>query len=156
YPHVFVQADGRVLVTGAFEGPMAAVELDVNAGKWSVVDDNVVDGHSSVMYRLGKILKSGTSANSDPPYVPSQATSYVLDMSQAQPRWRQTPSMALPRSYHNMTSLPDGTVLITGGNQSTDTFDETQAALPAELWSPATETYTTLASMSAPRLYHST
>jgi hypothetical protein len=64
--------------------------------------------------------------------------------------------MAFPRSYHNMTSLPDGTVLVTGGNKSTDTFDETKAVLAAELWSPATESYTTMASMSVPRLYHST
>jgi hypothetical protein len=156
YPHVFVQSDGRVLVTGAFEGPVAAVELNVTAGTWAVVDPNVVDGHSSVMYRLDKVLKSGTSANSDPPYISSQPTSYVLDMSQPQPHWRQTPPMAFPRAYHNLTSLPDGTVLVTGGNKTTDTFNETQAVLAAELWSPATETYTTMGSMTVPRLYHST
>ncbi len=33
--------------------------------------------------------------------------------------------------------------------------DIAHAVLPAELWSPATQTWTTLASMSAPRLYHS-
>jgi Galactose oxidase-like, Early set domain/Bacterial Ig domain len=156
YPHVFVQPDGRVLVTGAFEGPMATVELDLTTATWSLVDPNVVDGHNSVMYRLGKILKSGTSANSDAPFFSSQRTAYVLDMSQAQPQWRQTAPMAFPRSYHNTTLLPDGTVLVTGGNKTTDTFDETQAVLAAELWSPATETYTTMASMSVPRLYHST
>ncbi len=156
YPHVFVQPDGRVLVTGAFEGPMAAVELDLTTSTWSIVDPNVVDGHSSVMYRLGKVLKSGTSANSDAPFFTSQPTSYVLDMTQTQPQWRQVAPMAFPRSYHNQTSLPDGTVLVTGGNKSTDTFDETQKVLAAELWSPATESYTTMASMSVARLYHST
>jgi hypothetical protein len=156
YPHLFVQPDGRVLATGAFEGTMAAVELDLAAGTWSVVDSNVVDGHSSVMYQLGKVMKSGTAANSDPPFTTSQPTTYVLDMSDAQPRWRQTPPMAFGRSYHTLTSLPDGTVLVTGGGQSTDTFDEDNAVLAAESWSPVTETYTMMASMSVPRLYHST
>jgi hypothetical protein len=108
------------------------------------------------MYQLGKVLKSGTSANSDAPFFPAQPTSYVLDMTQPQPQWRQTAPMAFPRSYHNMTSLPDGTVLVTGGNKNTDTFNESQAVLAAELWSPVTEAYTTLASMTVPRLYHST
>ena len=72
-------------------------------------------------------------------------TSYVLDMSQVQPRWRQTAPMAFPRSYHNLTMLPDGNVLVTGGNRTTDTFNESQAVLAAELWSPATEAYTTMA-----------
>jgi len=63
--------------------------------------------------------------------------------------------MAFPRAYHNLTLLPDGSLLATGGNKTTDTFDETQAVLAAELWSPVTETWTTLASMSIPRVYHS-
>ncbi len=64
--------------------------------------------------------------------------------------------MAFPRSYHNLILLPDGSVLVTGGEQTTNTFDETQAVLAAELWSPTAEAWTTMASMTVPRLYHST
>jgi hypothetical protein len=155
YPHLFVLPDGRVLATSAFEGPSATVALNLTSGTWSVVDPNVVDGHSAALYRLGKILKSGTSANSDPPYTSAMPTTYVLDMTQPTPAWRQTPPMAFARSYHNLTTLPDGNLLVTGGNRDTDTFDESFAVLPAELWSPATETWTTMASMSVPQLYHS-
>jgi hypothetical protein len=156
YPHLFVLPDGRVLATSAFEGTSVAVALDLATGTWSVIDGGVTDGHSAAMYQAGKVLKSGTSANSDPPYTPSQGTTLVLDMTQSSPAWRQTPPMAFPRAYHNLTLLPDGSVLATGGNKTTDTFDETQAVLAAELWSPVTETWTTLASMSVPRVYHST
>ena len=90
------------------------------------------------------------------PYFPAQATTYVLDMTQATPHWRQTPPMANSRAYHNLTLLPDGSVLATGGARHTNTFDESQAVLAAELWSPATETWTTLGAMTTPRLYHST
>src|SRR5467141_2309192 len=42
-----------------------------------------------------------------------------------------------------------------GVGTTTDATDVAHAVLPAEVWSPVTETWTTLASMSAPRLYHS-
>ena len=144
-----------MLATGTFEQPIAAQILDVNAQTWSIVDPAVVDGHSSVMYAPDKFMKSGTSATSDAPFWPAADTTYVLDMTLPQPAWSETASMAYPRSYHTLTILPDGNVLATGGNQSTDPFDQTQAVYPAELWSPSTKSWTVMASMSVPRFYHS-
>jgi hypothetical protein len=63
--------------------------------------------------------------------------------------------MAFTRTFHNSTLLPDGSVLVTGGGTTTGAADLPNAVLPAEVWSPTTETWTTLASMSVPRLYHS-
>jgi hypothetical protein len=155
YPHLFVLPDGRVLATGSFEEAIPTQVLDINAQTWTVLDPAVLDGHSSVQYAPNKFMKSGTSATSDPPYEPAATTTYVLDMNQAQPAWRETAPMAFPRSYHNLTLLPDGTVLATGGEKTTDPFDQTQAVFPAELWSPATETWTTMSALSVPRFYHS-
>jgi hypothetical protein len=62
--------------------------------------------------------------------------------------------MAFPRAYHVETLLPDGTVLVTGGGRTTGDYDVANAVFQAELWSPTTETWKTLASMQAPRLYH--
>jgi hypothetical protein len=129
--------------------------LDVNMQTWSVVDPNMVDGGSSVMYLPGKAMKSGTSFHPDDPPVPSDDTTYVIDMTQPLPAWRRTPSMAFPRTYHTLTLLPDGTVLVTGGGPTTDAIDVNNAVKAAELWSPATETWTIMASMQRPRLYHS-
>ena len=64
--------------------------------------------------------------------------------------------MAFPRTYHTLTLLPDGTVLATGGGITTDAVALSGAVKAAELWSPVTETWTVMASMSVPRLYHST
>ena len=156
YPHLYVLPDGRILATGSFEAAIAASVLNLNTLTWTLVDPTVLDGQSSAMYVPGKVVKSGTSATSDPPFVASAATTYVLDMTQPQPAWRQTAPMAFPRAYHNLTLLPDGAVLAVGGGKITDPFMQNQAVLPAELWSPTTETWTTMASMSVPRLYHST
>ena len=108
------------------------------------------------MYLPNEILKMGTSADPSTDNFASAATAYALDMTQATPTWTQVASMAFPRTYHNSTLLPDGTVLVTGGGLNTEPTDTFHAVLPAELWSPVTQTWTTLASMNAPRLYHGT
>jgi hypothetical protein len=83
------------------------------------------------------------------------ATAYVLDMTQTSPLWTQVPSMSFARTFQNATLLPDGTVLVTGGGTTTNAVGLSDGVLPAELWSPTTQTFATLASMSVPRLYHS-
>jgi hypothetical protein len=80
----------------------------------------------------------------------------VIDMTKPSPAWRQTTPMAFARTQHNLTILPDGSVLATGGGSVSDVFNTDAAVLAAELWSPTAETWTTLASMQVPRLYHST
>src|SRR5262249_4758850 len=157
YPHVFLLPDGRVFVPADGEAPIVSEVLDLNALVWTSVGGSAVDGGTTVMYLPWKFLKLGTSVDPDLAVRPSVATSYVLDVSPSQtsPSWRQVASMAFPRTYQNATSLPDGTVLVTGGGPTTDAVGVANAILPAELWSPTIETWTTLASMSAPRLYHS-
>ena len=53
--------------------------------------------------------------------------------------------MAAARRHFNLTLLPDGTVLATGGTSAGGFNNSTGAVLPAELWDPATENWTTLA-----------
>ena len=108
------------------------------------------------MYRPGKILKTGTSVNPDLAVRPSASTAYVLDMTQSSPAWAQVPSMNFARTYHTMVMLPDGNVLVTNGGQTTDAVGVESAVIQPEMWSPATQTFTKLASMVSPRLYHST
>jgi hypothetical protein len=155
YPNVYLLPDGRIIVPSDAEAPIVSQVLDLNALTWTSVGGAAVDGGSSAMYLPGKFLKIGTSVDPDLAIRPSAATAYVLDMTQTSPSWVQVPSMAFARTYHNTTLLPDGTVLVTGGGTTTNAVGVSDAVLPAELWSPNTESWTTLASMSAPRLYHS-
>jgi len=155
YPHLFVLPDGRVLVPSTAEAPITSQVLDLTKGLWTSVGGSAVDGGSAAMYLPSKILKLGTSIDPDTATRPSVPTAYVLDMTQTSPTWRPVASMAFARTYLNTTLLPDGNVLVTGGGTTTGATDTAHAVLPAELWSPITETWTTLASMSAPRLYHS-
>jgi hypothetical protein len=64
--------------------------------------------------------------------------------------------MAFPRSFLNLTTLPDGQVLATGGETDKNGDNISNAVYAAELWSPQTKTWTTMASMHTPREYHGT
>src|SRR5206468_3793104 len=120
-----------------------------------MVDPVIKDGHSSVMYRPGKILKTGTAADSGTTGN-ATSTAYVLDATQPNPAWRQVASMAFARAFQNTTMLPDGSVLVTGGGTALDGYDVSKGVLQAELWSPTTEAWHTLSKAALARLYHST
>ena len=156
YPHNFVLPDGRVLEASTFGQPIASDVLTISPQKRTVVDSRLLDGGSAVMYLPGKIMKSGTATANNGSTSPSAATTYVLDMTAATPAWQQTASMQYARAYHTLTILPDGKVLVTGGGGTRDSTDVADAVDPAEIWSPQSQTWTTVASMQTPRLYHST
>jgi hypothetical protein len=153
YPWMYVAPNGQVFCAGREQ---TTWYLDTRgAGSWTPVAPSnfgLRDNGSSVMYEPGKVLIVGGNTR---PFVPS-ATAEVIDLSAPNPAWRYVASMALPRRHLNATLLPDGTVLATGGTSSPGFNDATAPALAAEVWDPATEAWTTLASMQVPRLYHST
>jgi Concanavalin A-like lectin/glucanases superfamily/Malectin domain/Domain of unknown function (DUF1929)/Bacterial Ig domain/Bacterial Ig-like domain len=156
YPFMFVLSSGKVLDAGP---DLTTRVLDTASSTWTTIGSSPFDGMSAVMYRPDKIMKSGSWA--DPDF--NGALSYntgkrtaVLDMTQPSPAWRETAPMNFPRGYHNLTLLPDGTVLASGGMTTSDGTDLSKAVLPAEIWNPDTETWTTVASLSNGREYHST
>ena len=157
YPFLFQLSDGRILDAGP-----DTVTRTITPGTWTwqnLNTDSPFDGMSAVMYRPDQIMKAGSWA--DPDFkgsltYASSARTAVLDMTQATPRWRETAAMANARSYQNLTLLPDGTVFASGGMSTSDGVDLSQAVLPTEIWNPSTETWTTGASMSVGREYHST
>jgi uncharacterized repeat protein (TIGR01451 family) len=155
YPFLYLLHDGRVIHIGGSEYPTDTDILDLNTQTWSVVDPNIVDGGSATMYAPGKFMKAGSATDSQG-VGPSSNTTFVLDMSQSSPAWRQTPSMAYPRSFLNLTTLPDGSVLATGGETDKDGGVVSNAVYAAELWSPQTQNWSTMASMRTPREYHGT
>ncbi|HXT27825.1 MAG TPA: LamG-like jellyroll fold domain-containing protein, partial [Vicinamibacterales bacterium] len=155
YPFMFVLPDGRLLSAGSNESAYETRTLNLSTGSWSMVDPVIKDGHSAVMYAPGKVLKTGTAADSGTAGN-AAATAYVIDMNQPSPTWRQVPSMKFARAFQNMTVLPDGNVLVTGGGTALDGYDVNKGIRTAELWSPTSETFTPLSDAAFSRLYHST
>jgi hypothetical protein len=155
YPFLYLLPDGRIIHIGGSEYATDTDVLNLNSVSWTVVDSNIVDGGSATMYLPGKFMKAGSATDSQNTG-PSSNTTFVLDMTQASPAWRQTASMAYPRSFLNLTMLPDGSALATGGETDRNGGTIANAVYAAELWSPTTETWSTMASMHTPREYHGT
>jgi hypothetical protein len=155
YPHTFVLPDGRILVSSTAESPTVSQVLDMNAKTWTPVGTTALDGGTAVMYQPGKILKVGTSVDPDSATRASAATAYELDMTQPSPNWRAVAPMANPRTYATSVVLPDGNVWVEGGGTTTAPTDPSTAVYDSEMWSPSTESWSTMAAGSVPRLYHS-
>jgi galactose oxidase len=108
-----------------------------------------------VMYEPGKILSAGGSQS----YTNSDANAHAhittIDAPNTKSVVERVPDMAYPRGFSNAVVLPDGTVLVTGGQRRSLVFTDTAGVLYPELFNPATKKWTTLAPEAVPRNYHS-
>ena len=151
YPRNFVAPDGRVFNAGE-EQPSRWLDV-TGTGAWSDGPRRQYPGWrsygSAVMYEPGKILYAGGDD-------PSTNTAEVINLNDASPAWRYTGAMAYARRQMNATILPTGDVLVTGGSSAPGFNNFAGVVHAAELWSPTTGTWTTLASNQVNRLYHST
>jgi len=154
YPHVFVLPEGRAVQAGSSQEVVPTQVIDVAGNSITTIDPNPREGGTSVMYLPGKIMKTGSAWDDGQANVGK--TTYVLDLTQGNSTWRQTANMANARVTHNVTILADGTVLVTGGSSNANVSDPAGAVYNAELWSPTSETWTTMAAMQIARVYHST
>src|SRR5215471_16269020 len=81
------------------------------------------------------------------------ATAEIIDLSVPNAAWRSVAPMSLPRTRMNAVILPTGKILALGGSAVDE--DPTTASLAADLFDPATETWTSAGVATYPRLYHS-
>jgi hypothetical protein len=149
YPRAFLTADGRVYVAGPANSTRF---LDISGnGAWTNGTTRLGGSRSygaAVMYDDGKILYAGGGFTT--------STAETVDLNAPSPQWQWTNPMAFARRHLNLTVLPTGEVLATGGVGGTVFNDVSAGVHAAELWDPDTGTWTTLASSSVTRGYHST
>ncbi len=148
--------NGRVL----HAGPSAAMNWIDTRGNGAVTsagkrgDDAYSINGSTVMYEAGLILKTGGA----PAYenVDAIPAAHLVDTRGGSLSVRRLASMAYARAFHNSVVLPNGQVMIVGGQTYPVPFSDSRSVLVPELWDPATETFTPLPAMTVPRNYHST
>jgi len=154
----FLAPDGRLFRAGPEE---LTDWLEVGTGTWSDVEpehrNEARYQGTAAMYDEGKILLAGGCSEHGCSDVSAVATAEVIDLKDPSPAWRAVAPMAFARHSHHATLLPDGTVLITGGTDRPEIFnEEADGILEAELWDPATETFSRVAPMDEPRHFQST
>ncbi len=152
---LFAWSGGTVLQAG----PSRAMNWYSTAGTGGVTpagnraDDADAMNGNAVMYDAGKILTVGGATSYE--RVNATADAYALSVSGTTVTARRVGAMANPRAFHNSVVLPDGKVVVFGGQNFPVPFSDNTAVLSAEMWDPATESFTTLASSAVPRTYHS-
>lgn len=138
-------------------GPSSQMHWIDPQGTGSVVsaglrgDDGDSMSGTNVMYDVGKILKLGGS----PGYQNSNATAVaqLIDI-RSGVKVRKLAPMSYARAFHNSVVLPNGQVIVVGGQSYAVPFSDNTAVLPAELWDPVSERFTVLEAMRVPRTYH--
>jgi galactose oxidase len=119
-------------------------------------DADAMNGNA-VMYdaAAGKVLAlGGAESYAD---APASRAAHLLTLSSPfrQPTVEQLAPMAFPRAYVNSVVLPTGDVLVVGGATYARQWTDSNATLEAELWSPRTRRFTSVARLPVPRTYHS-
>jgi len=160
YPHLHLLADGRVFhsgmrfggsnvqpgfldpATGAYTAlPAAAIPASFNFAKR--------DQGATVLLPPAQDQRVMVMGGGDP----SINDAHIIDTDQANPAYVAAPSMLRPRIHVNAVILPDRTVVATGGSAMSE--NAATASLEAEIFNPATNTWTTGAAARVPRMYHS-
>lgn len=155
YPWLHLLPDGRVFFSGST--PDSAI-FNPATRSWTTgvarttYGQDRHYGHSVLLplrpeenYRARILIAGGTN--------PATATAEVIDLSVSPLRWRALPPMSAPRIEGTAILLPTGTVLVLGGSANDN--DSSTAALDADLFDPATETWRPAGRSTIPRLYHS-
>ncbi|WP_239576384.1 kelch repeat-containing protein [Archangium primigenium] len=149
--------NGQVLIAGGGACPItsASAELYVPAqGKWKPAGLLRTQrfNHSAVLLPNGKVLVAGgftsefygTALSSAELYDPATGT------------WSYTGALSQARGYHTLTLLPNGKVLVTGGsNVAEDNAENPNLLASAELYDPATGTWSSAGGLSTGRAWHS-
>ena len=116
-------------------------------------DDDYATSGNALMYDTGRILKTGGS----PTYSGSAASAkaYEIDIRTGAPAVTKLAPMIYPRAYHNTVVLPDGRVMLIGGQTYAQSFSDSNSVLPTEVWDPKTGLFSATAPIAVGRNYHS-
>lgn len=144
--------NGQVLVAGGADAlgasnDTATAEL-FDAGHWIATGsmNTARDSHTATLLSNGQVLVAG-GTQTDPNFN-HQIVSTVELYNAATGTWSITGTMKTPRAGQTATLLPDGQVLVTGGQ------DASGPLASAELYNPATGQWTHTGKMSASRVAH--
>jgi hypothetical protein len=155
YPRMHLVPDGRVFYSGSGTGSRF---FNPSTHAWTSVV--ATTNYSGTRTYGTSVLLPLTPANGYKPRVmilgggsPATATTEIIDLSAATPQWQFGPSMSQARIEMNATMLPNGKVLAMGGSVNDE--DAATASLNADLYNPATNTFSSAGQNVYPRLYHS-
>jgi hypothetical protein len=155
YPRLHLLPSGKVFYSGA--QPKSKL-FDPATTTWTLNYATTNYGGNRT-YGTSVLLPLTPANNYDPQVIimgggnPSTDTTEIIDLGAATPAWQYGPSMSQPRIEMNAVILPNGKVLALGGSLNDE--DTSTASLNADLYDPATNSFSSAGANAFPRLYHS-
>jgi hypothetical protein len=154
YPLLLVLGNGNVFYAGPRPN---STEFNPTTNTWSAVANmnfGIRDHAAAVLEPGGqKVMIVGGSANDIGGGGDPTNTTEVINLTAATPAWTYGASMNIARFNFNLLYLPDGTLLVVGGDQSQH---YSSPVFQPELYSFSTNKWTLLPPQNAVRAYHST
>jgi N-acetylneuraminic acid mutarotase len=141
--------------TGSFWAAQASAELyNPATGKWTATASMPAgrDMATATLLPNGQVLATGGLNNCDDTFCTDLKEADLYNP--ATGKWTRTGSMHSPREQHTATLLPNGQVLTAGGFNEGGFSSGGGAEASAELYNPATGTWTKTASMPITRYGH--
>ena len=163
HPFLVIASDGRLF----HFGPTDTMHWVSTDGSGSLVNAGTVvpGGHypkegSWAMYDEGRILVAGGGASTaENPAEPETGVStniaYTVDLRTGTPVVTPAAPMTYKRSFANSVILPNGEVMMIGGNTVGIQWNDTGSIFTPEIWNPNTGLWRPLANIDVPRNYHS-
>lgn len=152
---LFATSGGRVL----HAGPSSQMNWVSTVGNGTITsaglraDSPDAMNGDAVMYDVNKIITMGGSTAYD--NVEASRRAYAIDLSSGAAVTSRVGDMAFQRAFANGVVLPDGQVLVVGGQEYPVALTDTRPVLTPELWNPSTRQFQRLTPMAIPRTYHS-
>jgi Domain of unknown function (DUF1929) len=155
YPRLHLLPNGEVFYSGA---QTVSKLFDPSTQSWNtkVATTNYSNTRT---YGTSVLLPLAPGQNPDPKVIimgghnPATNTTEIIDMGASTPAWVYGPNMSQPRIEMNAVILPNGKVLAVGG--SADDEAASTASYNADLYNPASNTFSSAGVNKFPRLYHS-
>jgi len=143
-------------------GPSAQMHWITTTGAGTITsagnraDDPYAINGNAVLYDVGLIMKTGgAQAYQD---ANAEANTYLININGGVGgvTVNRLAPMAYPRAFANGVVLPNGQVVIIGGQTYPVPFSDATAILTPEIWDPLTQVFRQMTPMQTPRVYHST
>lgn len=135
--------NGKILVVGGRDD-VNSVLYDLSSDSWSNVPTAFNSYyHAATLLPNGKVLVTGGSANATNSYQSALTTARLFDP--AANSWSSAAPMTTARINHSATILPNGKVLVAGGENAGSKLGS------VEIYDPATDSWSNGTNMPGPR-----
>ena len=166
YAHLFLLSSGKIFYSGAYMGGSNDVAPTIlalpNTFTQAITETPVAgleaadSGNQAASVLLPPAQAQRVMICGGGNYDTGQATDRVniIDLKVANPTYNTAASLNYGRMHLSAVLLPDRTVFVCNGSRANQ--DTTQGNLPAEIYNPATDTWTVVATPNvSDRVYHS-